>query len=166
MNRRWKHHFLGMEQVGGDTPGFNDGTEFDAGFELVEYEPDYSEGTEEMVLVNRAARSAQAMATAPGKRETGLRDYNIIRKNGLYGVCNRHKRIIIQPIYEDMRPYFNGLIPFRQNGKWGIMYGNGKIAVKPKYYNIGPFTDGLAEVQNTKDSPPYKINGKMHRVSS
>ena len=65
-----------------------------------------------------------------------------------------------------MRPYFNGLIPFRQNGKWGIMYGNGKIAVKPKYYNIGPFTDGLAEVQNTKDSPPYKINGKMHRVSS
>ena len=166
VNRRWKHHFLGMEQVGGDTPGFNDGTEFDAGFELVEYEPDYSEGTEEMVLVNRAARSAQAMATAPGKRETGLRDYNIIRKNGLYGVCNRHKRIIIQPIYEDMRPYFNGLIPFRQNGKWGIMYGNGKIAVKPKYYNIGPFTDGLAEVQNTKDSPPYKINGKMHRVSS
>ena len=98
--------------------------------------------------------------------DTGLKDYNIIRKNGLYGVCNRHKRVIIQPVYEDMHPYFNGLIPFKQNGKWGIMYGNGTIAVRPKYYNIGPFTDGLAEVQNTMDSQPYRINGKMQRVSS
>ena len=158
--------FLGMEQIEGDAPGFNDGTERDAPFELVEYLPDYSEGTEEMVLVNQAGRGGQAQTAAPGKMDTGLKDYNIIRKNGLYGVCNRHKRVIIQPVYEDMHPYFNGLIPFKQNGKWGIMYGNGTIAVRPKYYNIGPFTDGLAEVQNTMDSQPYRINGKMQRVSS
>lgn len=161
-NRQWRHHFIGSEYVGNG--GFNDGSSFDTGFDLVEYEPDYSEGNEEMKLVDHAERGQQIHSEKSESMDNGLKDFNIIRKNGLYGLCDRHKKVIVQPIYEDMHPYYKGLIPFKQNGKWGLLYGNGRIRVKPKYYNIGPFIDGVAEVQNTTESPKYYINCKFEIV--
>lgn len=107
---------------------------------------------------NKQIRSDEANSAAK------LDEFNVFRKSGLYGACDSHNRTIIPPIYEDMRPYFKGYIPFKQNGKWGIMLRNGSVKVKPKYYNIGAFTDGIAEIQNTEDSKPYHINEKLERV--
>lgn len=161
-NRHWKHHFTGSENI--SEGGYNDGSSFDTGFELVEYEPDYSEGKEEMKLVDRVEHGRQIHSEESETMDSGLKDYNIIRRGGLYGLCDRRKRIIVQPVYEDMHPYYKGLIPFKQNGKWGLLYGDGRIRVKAKYYYIGPFTDGLAKVQNTADSPEYYINNKFEIV--
>ena len=72
--------------------------------------------------------------------------------------------MIVPPIYEEMRPYYKGYIPFKQNGKWGILLANGTVKVKPKYYNIGPFINDRAVVQNTADSKEYYINGKLERI--
>lgn len=161
-NRQWRHHFIGGQYVG--EGGYNDGSSYDTGFELVEYEPDYSEGNEEMKLVDRAEHGRQVHSGESEMMDNGLKDYNIIRKGGLFGLCDRHKRIIVPPIYEDMHPYYKGLVPFKQNGKWGLLYGDGRVRVKAKYYNIGPFIDGIAEVQNTSVSPVYHINSKFEIV--
>lgn len=162
-NRQWRHHFIGSEFRGDG--GYNDGSSFDTGFDLVEYEPDYSEGNEEMKLVDHAERGKQVHSEDSEHMDEGLKDYNIIRKSGRYGLCDRHKRVIIQPIYEDMHPYYKGLVPFKQNGKWGLLYGDGRIRVKAKYFYIGPFINGLAEVQNTSSSPAYYINSKFEIVN-
>jgi len=161
--RQWKRHFKGKEDA--TETGFNDGTSRNgSGFEIVYEEPSYEEGDEEMSVVEHAEGKRQIRSEEANDTDRHLSDFNIIKRDGFYGVCNRYKRIIIPPIYEDMHPYYKGLIPFKQNGRWGIMYGNGRVVVQPKYYLIGAFKDGLSEVQNKEDSKPYHINERMRRV--
>ena len=151
-NRRWIHHFKGTDLTG---EGFNDGTGI--GRDICfgeERETDYSEDDEEMFIVEHAEGASQVRLDE-ANLAASLSDYNVFRKNGLYGVCDRHNRIIVPPIYEAMHPYCNGYIPFKQEGKWGIMLKNGTVKVKSKYFLIGPFVDGKAEVQNTEDSRKY-----------
>ena len=162
-NRHWRSHFVGSANEGGD---FNDGSGlrrdiiFDSDSER---EPDYSEDDEQMAIVEHAERGKQ-VRTEKANSAVSLSDYNIFRKNGLYGVCDSHNRTIIPPIYEDMHPYYNGYIPYKMSGKWGIMLKNGVVKVKPKYFYIGPFIEGKAEVQNTKDTSKYYINEKLERI--
>jgi superfamily II DNA or RNA helicase len=163
-NRHWRHHFMGSDLSG---EGFNDGTGLrrDITFgDEVERITDYSEDDEEMMVVEHAEGKKQQRPDA-ANNAVKLGQYNVFRKNGLYGVCDSRNRTLIPPIYEDMHPYCNGYIPFKQNGLWGIMLCNGTIKVKPKYYYIGAFIDGKAEVQNTADSPKYFINDKLERIN-
>lgn len=161
-NRFWKHHFDGNEC--GKEGGYNDGSGFTRDFEIDEREPDYSEGSEEMSVVEHAVGKLQVRPESAENTEAALGDYNVFRQDGLYGVCDRRNRVIVPPIYEDMHPYFSGYIPFKQNGKWGIMLKNGTVKVQPKYFYIGSFRDGLAEVKNTEASESYFINGKLEKV--
>jgi len=161
-NRFWKHHFDGSDSVG--EGGFNDGSRFTRDFEFDEREPDYSEGNEEMSVVEHAVGNRQIRSESAENSESSLGDYNVFRQDGLYGVCDRRNRVIVPPIYEDMHPYFNGYIPFKRNGKWGIMLKDGRVKVEPKYFYIGSFRDGRAEVKNTAESESYFINGKLEKV--
>ena len=162
-NRRWNSHFIGHDI---DGEGYNDGTALKRDIILEsehKRDKDYSEDDEEMMVVEHAVGNLQIRSDRHNTAVT-LSDYNIFRKKGLYGLCDRNNRTIIPPIYEDMQPYHNGYIPFKQNGYWGIMLKNGTVKVKPKYYYIGPFIDGKAEVQNTADSPKYYINSKLEKI--
>ena len=161
-NRHWRYHFLGSDEE----EGYNDGSGISRDILMdgdSSYCPDYSEDDEEMIVVEHAEGGSQIRSEESNKA-AGLAEYNVFRKNGLYGVCDYRNRVIIPAIYEEMRPCHNGYIPFKQNGKWGILLPNGTIKVKPKYYYIGPFVDDIAEVQNTPDSVKYKINGKLERI--
>jgi len=160
-NRHWLYHFKGHD--GGE--GFNDGTSItrDIMFDPQERIPDYSEGNEEMVVVEHTTGGKQ-IRTEDANNAVALGEYNIFRKNGLYGVCDHNNRTLVPPVYEDMHPFCNGYIPFKQNGKWGIMLKNGTVKVKPKYFYISPFIDGIAEVQNRETDPIYKINDRLERV--
>lgn len=161
-NRHWHYHFYGHD----DGDGFNDGTSIRRDFIVDsdhEREHDYDEDDEEMIVVEHAEGNAQ-IRSKDANNAISLSEYNIFRKNGLYGVCDHSNRIIIPPIYEEMHPCHNGYIPFRQDGKWGILLTNGTVKVKPKYYKIGPFIDGRAKVQNTADSEIYYINDKLERI--
>lgn len=162
-NRHWKYHFIGSSEYNQD---FNDGTSIrrDIMFETdSERSVDYSEDDEYMTIVEHAESSKQ-VRTESANTAVALSDYNIFRKNGLYGVCDCNNRTLVPPLYEDMHPYCNGYIPFKLNGKWGIMLKTGVIKVKPKYYYIGPFIEGRAEIQNTKDTTKYYINDKLERI--
>lgn len=161
-NRHWRYHFLGHDEG----EGYNDGTSISRDLILEsdrEYEPDYSEDDEEMVVVEHAEGNSQ-IRPDEANNAAGLLEYNVFRKNGLYGVCDHRNRVIIPPIYEEMHPCHNGYIPFRQDGKWGILLTNGTVKVKPKYYWIGPFVDGIAEIRNTEFTPKYHINSKLQRI--
>lgn len=162
-NRHWHYHFMGSAD---DPRDFNDGTSIrrDIIFESEnERDVDYSEDDETMTIVEHA-ESGKQVRTENANDAVSLSDYNIFRKNGLYGVCDHRNRTLVPPLYEDMHPYCNGYIPYKQNGKWGIMLKNGVIKVKPKYFYIGPFIEGKAEVQNTELSAKYYINDKLEKI--
>ena len=163
-NRHWKHHFEGSETYGED--GWNDGSLLSKDIEIYEREPDYSEGDEEMEIVEHTEGKKQIRSSESEDTEQSIGEYNVFRdrKTGLYGVCNRYNRTIVPPMYESMHPYYKGYIPYKLNNKWGIMLSNGTVKVKPKYYYIGPFINGKAEVQNTESSPIYHINDKLERI--
>lgn len=163
-NRHWRHHFKGSETSG--EGGWNDGGLITKDIEIYDREPDYSEGDEEMEIVEHAEGKKQVRSSESEDTEQGIGEYNVFRdrKTGLYGVCDRRNRTTVPPMYEEMHPYFKGYIPFKHNGKWGIMLKNGTIKVKPKYFYIGPFIEGVAEIQNTEFSPSYHINGKLEKI--
>ena len=163
-NRHWRHHFNGIEARGED--GWNDGGLLTKDIDICDREPDYSEGDEEMEVVEHAEGKQQIRSSESEDTEQGIGQYNVFRdrKTGLYGVCDRRNRTIVPAMYEEMRPYYHGYIPFKLNGKWGIMLKNGTVKVKPKYYYIGPFIEDIAEIRNTEDSPSYHINGKLERI--
>lgn len=161
-NRHWRSHFIGSDVE----ESYNDGSGLkrDIIFENDEpEEKEYDEGSEQMTLVEHTAGGKQ-IRTEDANSAVALAEYNIFRKNGMYGVCDSRNRTLVPPMYEDMHPYCNGYIPFKQDGKWGIMLKNGTVKVRPKYFYIGPFVEGKAEVQNTSDSPKYIINDKLERV--
>lgn len=163
-NRHWRHHFNGIEARGED--GWNDGGLLTKDIDICDREPDYSEGDEEMEVVEHAEGKQQIRSSESEDTEQGIGQYNVFRdrKTGLYGVCDRRNRTIVPAMYEEMHPYHHGYIPFKLNGKWGIMLKNGTVKVKPKYYYIGPFVEDIAEIRNTEDSPSYHINGKLERI--
>ena len=163
-NRHWRHHFNGSETRGED--GWNDGGLLTKDIEVYDREPDYSEGDEEMEVVEHADGKKQVRSSESEDTEQGIGEYNVFRdrKTGLYGVCDRRNRTIVPPMYEEMHPYYKGYIPFKLNGKWGIMLKNGTVKVKPKYFYIGPFIEGVAEIKNTEYSPSYHINGKLEKI--
>lgn len=161
-NRHWRSHFIGSDVE----ESYNDGSGLkrDIIFENDEpEEKEYDEGSEQMTLVEHTAGGKQ-IRTEDANSAVALAEYNIFRKNGMYGVCDSRNRTLVPPMYEDMHPYCNGYIPFKQDGKWGIMLKNGTVKVRPKYFYIGPFIEGKAEVQNMPNSPKYRINDKLERV--
>lgn len=163
-NRHWQHHFNGSETRGED--GWNDGGLLTKDIDVYDREPDYSEGNEEMEIVEHTEGKKQIRSSESEDTEQGIGEYSIFRdrKTGLYGVCNRKNRTIVPPMYEEMHPYYKGYIPFKLNGKWGIMLKNGTVKVKPKYFYIGPFIEGIAEIKNTEYSSSYHINGKLEKI--
>ena len=160
-NRRWNYHFIGHNS---DPTLYNDGSTITRDIVFEDREPDYSEGDEQMNLVEHAEGGKQIRSSKSEDSNYGIGEYNVFKKQGKYGVCSRTNRTIIPPIYEDMHPYFKGYIPFKLKGKWGIMLSDGKVKVKPKYYYIGPFIEGIAEVRNTEDSEIYHINYKLEKL--
>ena len=163
-NRQWRHHFNGSETRG--EAGWNDGGLLTKDIEIYDRDRDYSEGDEEMEVVEHAEGNRQIRTSESEDTEQGIGDYNVFRdkKTGLYGICDCKNRTIVPPMYEDMHPYYKGYVPFKQNGKWGIMLKNGTVKVRPKYFYIGPFVDGIAEIKNTEDSQSYHINGKLEKI--
>lgn len=159
--RHWYKHFIGSTE--GDRDCYNDGTSVLREIILDLSEDDYPEDDEEMSVIEHAEGGRQKRS---GRAESAaaLKDYNVFRQNGLYGVCDRRNRVLIPPVYEDMHPYCNGYIPFKQGGKWGIMLRDGKVKVLPKYFYIGPFKNGRAEVRNTEVSGKYYINNRLERI--
>ena len=73
------------------------------------------------------------------------------RKGDKWGFCTPDKKMVVQPKYDDVWSFSEGLVRVKLNGKWGFIDKTGKEIVTPKYDDAGVFKKGLARV---------KLNGK------
>ena len=68
------------------------------------------------------------------------------RKGNKWGYCDRDKKIVIKPVYDDANPFSEDLAAVKINGKWGCIDKKGKMIIQTVYDDIRPFYDGLAAV--------------------
>ena len=63
-----------------------------------------------------------------------------------YGCIDYSGNFVIQPKYDCIWPFTEGLAPARMNGKWGFINNRGQIIIEPKYEKVCHFSEGLASV--------------------
>ncbi|MCQ2190106.1 MAG: WG repeat-containing protein [Paludibacteraceae bacterium] len=68
-------------------------------------------------------------------------------QNNLYGLLTPDsKTIYVNPIYEFIDVFYNGLAIVKKNGKWGMINNLGKEVVEPQYDYINPYSCGFARI--------------------
>lgn len=74
----------------------------------------------------------------------------IIKENNLYGAANQAGDIIIEPQYEAMRNFSNGLAAVRKKNKWGYVNQEGEQVIDYLYNEAKDFSvHGVAIVKRT-----------------
>ena len=71
------------------------------------------------------------------------------RKKDKWGFCNTKKQIVIEPQYDIVEPFSDGLavvVLFGLDWKWGFIDKSGKQVIPLKYGMVEPFSEGLAKV--------------------
>jgi hypothetical protein len=61
-----------------------------------------------------------------------------------YGFIDTTGKIVIQPIFDSVGDFSEGLIPVRIEKEWGFINKKGEIVIKPKFKDIGVFINGLS----------------------
>jgi hypothetical protein len=75
------------------------------------------------------------------------------------GYINRKGEIIIEPKFEHIDDFHNGLANFKEGGKWGIMNTKGEYIIPPKFVSALLFSLDLAEASTDRIKWGY-INRK------
>jgi hypothetical protein len=70
------------------------------------------------------------------------------RKNLKWGLVGADGGVEFPAIYEDIRPFSEGLAPFKKNGLWGYLRKDGTTAIKPSFLEAEFFGDGSAACQS------------------
>lgn len=83
------------------------------------------------------------------ERSAGAFSFNegvgCIYKYGYYGFIDTAGKIIAAPVYDEVKPFVNGLAAVRHNGYWGYIDKTGKEIIPTKYLSAGSFSpEGLA----------------------
>jgi hypothetical protein len=71
----------------------------------------------------------------------------IIYRKGKYGVCDSQGNILVEPRFDYLESYSDGLAVVRVSRKYGYLNVKGKYAVKPTYDWAFSFHDGIGAVQ-------------------
>jgi hypothetical protein len=80
-------------------------------------------------------------------------------ENGKYGFIDSSGTYLIQPLFENARPFADGLAAVRLNKRWGYIKKNGEMRVPPSYpFFADEFAGGLASVSNPVDGSEIYIN--------
>jgi hypothetical protein len=90
-------------------------------------------------------------------------------KNNLHGLLMPDRQTVyVEPIYEYIDVFYNGLAIVKRDGKWGMINKLGKEIVEPKYDYINPYSCGFARIakngkvgfldKNFKESISPKFN--------
>lgn len=65
-------------------------------------------------------------------------------KKGIYSI--RERKIIINPQFDGLRGFFEGLMAVKIDGLWGFIDTSGKYVIRPQFTYAHRFRDGLAQV--------------------
>ena len=79
--------------------------------------------------------------------------------NGKYGFIDSSGNYVIQPIFEDARPFSEGLAAVRLNKRWGYVDTSGEMRIPNSYpFFADEFAGGLASVSTPVDGSEVYIN--------
>ena len=80
---------------------------------------------------------------------TGYRQDSLFwyRAENGYGLADTTGRAIVQPIYDYIWYFSEGMAPVNLNGQWGFIYPNGEIAIELEFQEVKNFKHGLAAAQ-------------------
>lgn len=88
-----------------------------------------------------------------GNELSVISDYNIlsssdgvivVERDGRYGAFSSSERWVLQPIYEDIAPYYEGLAVVKKDGRFGVCDTSGNIVVPFVFDYISPVSSGRA----------------------
>jgi hypothetical protein len=66
---------------------------------------------------------------------------------GKYGYIDRTGRVVIQPQWQDVGNFSNGLAPVHMGGgEYGYVDATGEIVIEPQFNKAAEFVDGIAVV--------------------
>lgn len=87
-----------------------------------------------------------------------LNQIYITKNNGLFGLTDEDRRIISEPVYEDIRPFPNGIHAVKKSGRWGYINHDGDVIIDFQFYDAKSFSDNLvAPVQFSKKPTRWGI---------
>ena len=66
--------------------------------------------------------------------------------NRRYGFIDKFGKEIVNPIYQDIRSFYEGLAPVKQNNKWGYIDKDGNVIIGFYFDEAKQFSFGLAPV--------------------
>lgn len=78
-----------------------------------------------------------------------------------FGFIDHSNKIIIDFIYDDIKPFHDGVAAIKINGLWGYVNNHGKIAISPRYKEADSFYGGLARVLSEKGYFYINKEGEM-----
>ena len=102
-----------------------------------------SRNTESTLTSMEQKRKSQALVPYQESKKWGFRDVE--------------GNVVIQPVYERVRAFQEGLAPVRLDGKWGFIDSKGNAVVATIYDYVGAFDKGIAQA---------KLNGKWGFVDN
>jgi hypothetical protein len=80
-------------------------------------------------------------------------------ENGKYGFIDHSGRYVINPTFEDAKPFTEGLAAVRRNKRWGYLKKSGEMQIPNNYPLFADeFTAGLAVVSDPVDGAQMYIN--------
>lgn len=89
--------------------------------------------------------------------------YTAVKIDGKWGYIDNGGNVVIEPQYEDAKPFNNGYAPVKVNGMWGYIDNSGSIVIEPAFEDAGYFTaKGYAFVKKNGDWDMLKLLKDNH----
>jgi len=104
----------------------------------------YSKGEELTMLINK--KGEPIVATVVGEEIDNINDgiYSFKnKKSEKWGYKNENGEIAINPQFDIVRPFFDGMAVVKVGEKWGAVDEKGNIIINPQYDNLIYDSDGL-----------------------
>lgn len=70
-----------------------------------------------------------------------------VEVNGKHGFIDRNGQIVIDPQFEAVGDFSEGLARYKKGEKWGFIDRLGRVVIKPRFLWAHDFSEGLARVQ-------------------
>ena len=93
----------------------------------------------------RLLGEADSLYSFPNEEGPSLQ---VFYEDGKYGLADEASgHVILQPQFDDIQSFEDGLARVRNGEKYGLIDRNGSIVVPAEYDDIGDFEDGFAQVE-------------------
>ena len=88
----------------------------------------------------------------------------VLAGNSPKGFMNADQKVIVEPQFEEVGNFTEGLAVVRQNGKYGFIDRTGKFVIQPQFDAVSSFYNSVAIVHSKKvSSKDYSFRGYINK---